>query len=557
MEKKTKKTLISKRNIINFLAIVGFIIASFNFGQVAKAASLYFSPTSGSYAVDKNFSVSIYISSADQAMNTASSIILFPKDKLKIISISKTGSIFNFWVKEPAFDNEAGTITFEGIVLNPGFMDKNGKIITLTFGVKTVGTASLNFSSGLVLANDGNGTNIPSSWGKANYSLTAATPAPPVIEPVPTPVTGNPLSPSIFSLTHPNVLPWYNNNNPQFTWTISSDITSSRALTDRLPNSRPTTTYSPPFAEEKVNNLEDGVWYLHVQLKNKDGWGDITHFRFQIDTKSPEQFTVTFVDGKETDNPYPKILLRAVDASSGIDFYQIKIDDGEIITIPAEAGESTTYTLPLQKLGEHSLTAQAFDRAGNYATATAEKFTIESILPPVFTDYSSAILNNEILIAKGMTYPNNSLIIWLQKRSENPQSFQIESDKNGVFVFTYSKKLKNGAYQLWAETVDPHGAKSDPSKKLTITAKQPLIWKIGPWTIDFPNIMVLFLVLIIFLAVLLRYLRKQKSYQLLKEDVRQQIKFLEKTRTKRSLTSEEKKAIIHLRKSLSEKNNRL
>ena len=102
----------------------------------ANAATLSFSPSSGSYAVGNTFSASILISSADQAMNAALGAISFPPDKLEVVSVSKTGSVFTLWVQEPTFSNSAGAVTFEGIVLNPGFMGANRKAVTINFKVK-------------------------------------------------------------------------------------------------------------------------------------------------------------------------------------------------------------------------------------------------------------------------------------------------------------------------------------------------------------------------------------------------------------------------------------
>jgi hypothetical protein len=562
MEKKNEITRIFARKFTKILVFFIFIFALFSVSSTAaEAASLYFSPASGSYTVGKNFSAGIYVSSVDQAMNAASGVISFPADKLEVVSLSKSGSTFNLWVRDPAYSNAAGTINFEGVVLNPGFTGKSGKIITITFRAKAVGTAALSFSSGLVLANDGNGTSILSGLGRASYTLVAAPktppvpPAPPVITPVPVPipVPPIPLSPIVASPTHPDILPWYGNSDPQFAWALAPDITADRIFYDKLPNSRPiaTFTYSPPLAEKKFSGLADGVWYLHVQLQNKAGWGDIAHFRFQIDTKPPEQFTLTFVDGKETDNPRPKIVLSAIDSLSGVESYQIKIDDGEIITIPAKAGENTPATLPLQKLGEHNIFAQVFDRAGNYADI-ADKFIVKSILPPVFTEYPSRLSGDEILVAKGTTYSDSGLIIWLQKENNSPQSFELDSDKNGAFTFVRSEKLNKGVYQLWGEAVDARGAKSSPSSKLTIIVKQPLVWKIGPWAINLIDAIISILALIVLLAVLLWYWRKRKSSRLFQKDIRRQIEILENARARRPLTAEEEGIIKQLLKDLDE-----
>ena len=74
---------------------------------VASAATLYFSPSSGSYAAGSVVTANIYVSSVDQAMNAASGVISFPADKLSVEALSKSGSVFSLWVQEPSFSNSA------------------------------------------------------------------------------------------------------------------------------------------------------------------------------------------------------------------------------------------------------------------------------------------------------------------------------------------------------------------------------------------------------------------------------------------------------------------
>ncbi len=161
----------------------------------ANAANLSFSKTSGSYNAGDTFTVNVYINSTDQSMNAASGVVLFPTDLISVSSISKNGSIFSLWVQEPLFSNNGGTVNFEGIVLNPGFIGSNGKILSITFKTKKVGNAEITFSTGSVLANDGKGTNILTNTGKMSVNI-GEKPAPketPVpekkIEDVPTPIT--------------------------------------------------------------------------------------------------------------------------------------------------------------------------------------------------------------------------------------------------------------------------------------------------------------------------------------------------------------------------------
>ena len=115
-----------KNKCLLFCGLI-FAFAFFIIGaKAASAASLFLSPASGSYLVGQTFNAAVLVSSPDQAMNAASSRISFPADKLEIISLAKSGSIFSLWVQEPSFSNSAGTVNFEGIVLNPGFIGASG-----------------------------------------------------------------------------------------------------------------------------------------------------------------------------------------------------------------------------------------------------------------------------------------------------------------------------------------------------------------------------------------------------------------------------------------------
>lgn len=155
--------------------ILFFLITAFS-PLIADAASLSFYPASGSHPVGSSFTVGVYVASSDQAMNAASGVISFPTGMLEVVSVSKSGSIFTIWADEPSYSNGAGTVSFEGLVPNPGFIGSSGKVITITFRVKSVGSPSLRFSSGSALANDGRGTNILTGTGNALFTLGASVP---------------------------------------------------------------------------------------------------------------------------------------------------------------------------------------------------------------------------------------------------------------------------------------------------------------------------------------------------------------------------------------------
>jgi hypothetical protein len=539
--------------------------------QAVTAASLYFSPSSGSYAVGSAFSVSVYASSADQAMNAASGVVSFPQDKLEVTSLSKSGSIFSLWVQEPSFSNSVGAINFEGIVLNPGFTGSGGKIFTINFKAKSAGTAVLNFSSGSALANDGQGTNILGGMGSANYQLSAGsgTPTEPITETKPTVTTGVPAAPRVLSSTHPDSNKWYSNKNPQFSWTLPADVNGVSFYFSQSPTSNPGSVSDGLLASKSYENVEDGIWYFHIKMRNSAGWGPISHFKIQIDTAPPESFNIKFIDGKETDNPRPTVVFDTADSLSGIDHYKIKIGEGDFFNLSSETLKDNSYTLPPQTPGKRNILVQAFDKAGNYTVAVGE-FEILAIETPVINDYPKKLQSGEPLVVRGVTYPSGEVTVWLQKDGDDPKSYTVESDQNGEFSFAPDEKLSDGIYKIWAEVTDSRGAKSLPTEKIIILVAKSAIFRIGTWTVSFLSVVIPLVALIILLLIILWYgwhkfsllrkrLRKEvreaesalyKGFDMLKEDMQEQIKMLEKVRSRRQLTKEEERIVKRLKRDL-------
>ena len=440
----------------------------FPFGT--EAATLYFSPSSGEYAVGGVFSVSVYVSSADQAMNAASGAVSFPADKLEVISLSKTGSIFTLWVQEPLFSNSSGAVNFEGIALNPGFTGIGGKLITINFKAKAAGAAVLNFSSGSVLANDGKGTNILANLGSAQFSLVAAASAAPTAPPSVSKTTTPFVVPSVLSApqifftdaSRPNRMVCQ--KDAKFTWSVPAGATRVRLLVGKISLAIPTVVYSPAISEREITNFEDGIWYFNAQLRNAGGWGAVARYKLQIDTQPPEKFAIKFIDGVKTENPKPTVVFDTTDSLSGIDYYKIKIGEGDFFPVAPEIVKSNPYTLPSQNPGKRNILVQAFDKAGNYATAV-EEFEILPISSPRITEYPKEMRNEELLVVRGSTHPNSQVKIWLQKEGEEPRSFVVQSNQDGKFAYLAEDKLKEGIYKMWATVTNAQEAQSLPSEK--------------------------------------------------------------------------------------------
>lgn len=163
--------IIKKIKLTKLTFFIVAFVASFLFADFTKAASLYFSPNNPSFRVGDTFQVSLFVSSPDQSMNAAQAVINFPTDKLSMISVSTKNSIFSLMVENPTFSNQGGTAGFSGIVLNPGYTGKSGRLVTLNFLAKQTGKANLSVGSAQVLANDGVGTNILTSRGTTAVTI--------------------------------------------------------------------------------------------------------------------------------------------------------------------------------------------------------------------------------------------------------------------------------------------------------------------------------------------------------------------------------------------------
>jgi hypothetical protein len=140
------------------------------------AATLNVTAPSSSYPVGGSFTVTIIASSSDRALNAVDGAMSFPSDKLEVLSLSKEGSILSLWTEEPSYSNSAGSVKFSGVALNPGYTGSSGRVLKVNFRVKKSGSAALAFSSGSILANDGQGTNILTSLNSTQLSLTDGIP---------------------------------------------------------------------------------------------------------------------------------------------------------------------------------------------------------------------------------------------------------------------------------------------------------------------------------------------------------------------------------------------
>lgn len=162
------------KNIFNLL----FLFSIFCFTSsilpgeaTAQSASFYLSPRTGNYGVGENFSVNVLVNTQGTPINAAQATIKFPPEKLEVVNISKSASIFTLWFQEPIWSNSKGEISFGGGLPSPGYRGEAGRIITIFFKAKSEGEAKVTFEKEIITANDPWGTNIFSFSQEGNYAI--------------------------------------------------------------------------------------------------------------------------------------------------------------------------------------------------------------------------------------------------------------------------------------------------------------------------------------------------------------------------------------------------
>jgi hypothetical protein len=193
---------------------------------------------------------------------------------------------------------------------------------------------------------------------------------------------------------------------------------------------------------------------------------------------------IAVVSGSESGNPRPTITFETNDSLSGVDYYKIKIGDGDFVSkLSEEIAKSNPYTLPIQSPGKHTWVVQAVDKAGN-ATTAVEEFVITALEAPFIDDYPKELSSGAPLIIRGRTYPSANVILWLQLDSEEPKSQSVRSDDAGNFIYISAQKLEDGTYKLWSETLNDYGARSNPSEVLGFVVRPATLFKIGSLTVN-------------------------------------------------------------------------
>ncbi len=305
---------------------------------VTEAATLSLSPSTGVYTNGSLYTVKVLVNTSGKSVNAAEGTLIFNPKELSVVSVDRSGSIFNLWVAEPAYSNTAGTVSFSG-GLPSGYSGSNGTVFTVTFKSIGSGPAKVNFSGGAVLANDGQGTNVLSAMNGGTYTIQAASAQPQAEEIEYVAPVNTPAAPKITSVTHPDPSSWYQAKEAVLRWTLPSGITELRTALDTKPSTIPTKVYDSPITEITLADIPDGVSYFHLQFKNEDGWGKVAHYRLAVDSRAPGSLTAMLVPENDLSSPNQQVLISSSNGS----------EDAPILPIEGNLTMTSRSSFPLSQ----------------------------------------------------------------------------------------------------------------------------------------------------------------------------------------------------------------
>ena len=487
-----------KRAILPLALFVALILSLAPLLPVlAGNARLYLSPSSGTKYVGSTFSVSVKVNSGSHTTNAYKAIVKFPTDKLSVTSLSTGNSICTLQITgSPSYSNSGGTVNFE-CGHTGSFSGSSGTIGNVTFLAKAAGTANLTFSSGQVKAADGSGTEVLGSTSGATFDLQ------------PAPVGG----PVVSSSTHSDQSSWYALKDVSLAWSRPTGSDGFSYTMDQRSNTIPDGVSEGIGREINYKDLSDGIRYFHIRAHGEGGWGNTTHFRFQIDTTPPDPFEVTSDPPAENVTAAPLIIATATDRPSGIDHYEIALDAENFTPV-----SGMPYQYERITEGTHTVTVRAVDKAGNYRDSSLLIKVVDIEDPQITRPTDGSYLPIlEQLVIEG-TAPEGLVELYLN----GELIAQVESD--GSFEYIHTGFLRPGPYKLKALIITERGIASSPAE-ITFTVDPRAVSLFG---ITLPGWLVystLLGIIIMLLILLFRYLRKVSGFD---EHVREDVDQIEK-----------------------------
>ncbi len=471
----------SKRKPLTFFLLETIFLLLSPVAVLAADATLFFSPVTGVFNTGDPIVVRVMVSSENAPINAVEGVFRYDPKEVEIISFDRSASFLSSWTQEPTVDQEKGEVVFAGAMSGTSsFSGVRGEVFALTMkGLRSEETR-LDFGSGsasAIRAADGTGGNLLSALSSGVYifaprearndeTFPEAVASDVSLGEVLGVATGTLV---LSSETHPDQDAWYGRSSATIKWEMSEDVSGVRLLLDRRPTGNGLVYYAAPRSTREIEDIPDGVWYVHLTREWESGETDLSHYRVQIDTEPPQNVTVSEVPREDTTDPSPFFAVTATDTLSGVARYEFAFDDREPISWVDDG--TGAFRAPVLPPGAHTLVVAAIDRAGNRATAQVS-FAIEAIPAPVL-ELKDAERSREgdPLRVSVSAIPSSTVYFSVGKEGDSPASEQLVLDDSGVGVFQSALVPGPGRYTISAIARKGNGAESLRSEEINVLVR--------------------------------------------------------------------------------------
>ncbi len=481
----------------------------------AADATLFVSPIVGTYISGDIFTLSVQVSSAGQSINAIEGKLQYDPKELEVIGVDSATSIISSWTDPPAFTNERGEISFAGLLATSTVVDR-GEVLKFSLRAVRTGAVHVYIGTGAAIhAADGTGGNILTALSGGTYNIvpkdnglgqdelegadsgTTATGGE---------VLGAATGTIITSTTHPDQDAWYNSTTSTIMWDMPPTATRALLSLNKNTDGDGVIPYDTSVHEKTIKNIGEGISYVHLTREFSDGHIDTTHYRLQIDLSPPRAFTISEKPRNDTADPNIVILIEATDTLSGIDHYDVVIDQKSSVTWIDDG--SHEYHVPALAVGAHDVLLSVFDKAGNSASSRLQ-FSVEYLPTPVLGIVDEKSSEGGQLKLSIQAPPSSSQHVSIAHGDETPIVEESTVDATSHTTFTSTLRLLPGAYHIIATAYDKEGRVSRASEQLTITVAPSFLGVIK----RHPLIPIALFALITFAIIWWIFLRRMQSTQ--------------------------------------------
>ncbi len=257
--------------------------------------------------------------------------------------------------------------------------------------------------------------------------------------------------------THSDQTKWYSNNNPKCTWNKPDGVSGFSYKLDQISNTIPDNSSEGSGVSKTYLDVDDGIWYFHLKALGSSSITNSLHYKLNIDVTPPEYEYLRFREGDSTSDRTPTLEFEALDAMSGVDYYEYKLNQNTYEKV------ESPYEVRKLDPGNRSVEVRVYDKARN-SNIGKTRIEIIALETPKITRLIRKLYLFQNVKIWG-TGPTNSKII-LYVHSENDKSkyeWETSTNSEGNWHYTYPDYLKPGQYEVYVRAYDEAGGESEKS----------------------------------------------------------------------------------------------